>query len=1026
MAVRDVYLKIEQILDYSPVDPDPASPVPYRRDCMRNPGHEDATIPASEVNARKLTALVYREYLDPNYLVPKPDKIVSADINEPAYHRRIPGTVIYARPGDRLRIHVFNGDVMPHTLHMHGLSYGIDSDGAWPLGTQASDGRRSDEICPGDSWTYTFDVRDEMVGAWPFHDHWRHVGDDVNRGLFGGVIVLPRRLGPPPGFSFPPELKETIDMLMKRPPRHVVRPPGPPPTGPLTHTMDPTGHRIAGAPRRPGGLGPAQPDPHARVPREGAFDLHPFLEVLEHLVHVPHHHPVPRPPAVLHVPLFYHFLSGPRGAPAFDSGDLANGQQFTQVFAVAGTFDYFCQRHGAGMSGTVNVQPGGANQENVTIVDNQFNPASVTVRPGGTVVWTHAGQDLHTVTEQGRASLPTYCFNGRAFVGNTPTIEAQAGQRVRWYVFNLDLGMNWHNFHPHSQRWSFANETIDGRSLGPAESFIVDTVAPPVLLREERKPRPRRATRYDLRGDFLFHCHVEMHMMLGMAGLVRSRQSLWLTAAEVAEIESETGLPIDPGGNACPAIDLGRCETMDAGRWEEVAGNPEVTMMHSALLPQTTRVLFWGYTRVDQSRLWDYGPGGAYSTPANQPADAAPAGTPNPESFTDLWSAGHAFLDTPEGTLLAHGGFSGNGYTQALLFDPATNLWSLTDATADGRFYATTLTLGDGTLVTLYGSPPAAVASASAEIYSPGAGWGAPIALDPAWGYLFYPWTFLLPGGDLFIAGPTGDTRRFALTPAVTLTGSWFAPPGNRSTGGEKGTAVLLPLRPPNYEPRALIAGGNTPGAAQDAQVIDLSQAAPAWQALPNLNVGRPEQVNTVLLPDGRVFLAGGVPGAGGPTEIFDPEDPMAGWLLGPSMTYTRGYHSSALLLADGSVLMGGDPAGPMGPTPHERYYPGYFSRPRPALTGAPATINYGASFTIQTPDAPAIDDVVLIRPGAVTHGFNMSQRFVGCAITGSTGSTVDATAPPDGHVAPPGWYLLFVVSSGRVPSEGRWLRLTP
>ena len=34
-----------------------------------------------EVNARRLTALIYREYLDPGYLVP-PDKIVIADINE--------------------------------------------------------------------------------------------------------------------------------------------------------------------------------------------------------------------------------------------------------------------------------------------------------------------------------------------------------------------------------------------------------------------------------------------------------------------------------------------------------------------------------------------------------------------------------------------------------------------------------------------------------------------------------------------------------------------------------------------------------------------------------------------------------------------------------------------------------------------------------------------------------------------------------------------------------------------------------
>lgn len=180
MADRHVYLKIEQIASYNPVNPEPkpAPPRAYQRDCGRNPGHDDGTIPLSEVSARALSALIYREYLDSAYLFPKPDKLVIADINEPLFYSRVPGTVIYAHPGDRLLIHVLNGDTDPHSFHLHGLSYGIDSDGAWPFGTEAHDGtaiRRSDEICPGQTWTYTFDVTDEMVGAWPFHDHWRDI-----------------------------------------------------------------------------------------------------------------------------------------------------------------------------------------------------------------------------------------------------------------------------------------------------------------------------------------------------------------------------------------------------------------------------------------------------------------------------------------------------------------------------------------------------------------------------------------------------------------------------------------------------------------------------------------------------------------------------------------------------------------------------------------------------------------------------------------------------------------------------------
>lgn len=114
-----------------------------------------------EVDARRLTALIYREYLDSQYLVPKPDKLVAVDVNESAFTRRVPGTVIYARPGDTLCIHVKNGDVHRHSFHVHGLRYGIDSDGSWPFGTRSSDGRRSDEICPGQTWTYSFQVGDE-------------------------------------------------------------------------------------------------------------------------------------------------------------------------------------------------------------------------------------------------------------------------------------------------------------------------------------------------------------------------------------------------------------------------------------------------------------------------------------------------------------------------------------------------------------------------------------------------------------------------------------------------------------------------------------------------------------------------------------------------------------------------------------------------------------------------------------------------------------------------------------------------
>ena len=147
---------------------------------------------------------------------------------------------------------------------------------------------------------------------------------------------------------------------------------------------------------------------------------------------------------------------------------------------------------------------------------------------------------------------------------------------------------------------------------------------------------------------------------------------------------------------------------------------------------------------------------------------------------------------------------------------------------------------------------------------------------------------------------------------------------------------------------------------------------------------------NSVILPDGRIFVAGGVLDGdpdGGPAEIFDPDepDPMNAWFTGASMKYSRGYHSSAILLPDGSVLMGGDKLDAImtgETTPHEIYLPGYYFKPRPIINSVtPNPVSYNSNFTIKTSDTSSIAKVVFLRPGAVTHGVNMSQRSVNACL---------------------------------------------
>ena len=158
---RHVFLRIEPMSAYSPLAPVVCARK-YGRDWMYNPGHELGRLQPGEIQEATLDALVYREYLDPHYTIPNTAKIVPADINEPPWNRRVPGAVLYARPGERLDIHVLNADEDNcHSFHLHGLRYGIESDGAWPFGVAGRAGGRSDEIRPGERWTYVFDATDE-------------------------------------------------------------------------------------------------------------------------------------------------------------------------------------------------------------------------------------------------------------------------------------------------------------------------------------------------------------------------------------------------------------------------------------------------------------------------------------------------------------------------------------------------------------------------------------------------------------------------------------------------------------------------------------------------------------------------------------------------------------------------------------------------------------------------------------------------------------------------------------------------
>jgi len=97
-------------------------------------------------------------------------------------------------------------------------------------------------------------------------------------------------------------------------------------------------------------------------------------------------------------------------------------------------------------------------------------------------------------------------IDGRAFVGNTPVFRAKVGELVQWDV--MALGSDFHTFHVHGHRWVSQGTgavSRDTQTVGPAESF-------------------RIRWREDAPGTWLYHCHVEDHMMKGMIGIYRVSQ----------------------------------------------------------------------------------------------------------------------------------------------------------------------------------------------------------------------------------------------------------------------------------------------------------------------------------------------------------------------------------------------------------------------------------------------------------------------------------------------------------------------
>jgi hypothetical protein len=377
------------------------------------------------------------------------------------------------------------------------------------------------------------------------------------------------------------------------------------------------------------------------------------------------------------------------------------------------------------------------------------------------------------------------------------------------------------------------------------------------------------------------------------------------------------------------------------------------------------------------------------------------------------------------------------GYAKTALFNPVTQKFTNGPDMSGGRWYPTATMLGNGSAMVLSGLNDTTGATNTTVQFGNGTSWTA--AGTVFGGVPLYPREHLLPNGKVFEDGANPDSQMFD-TAALTWT---FVANTNFGVERDYGSSVLLPLTPADgYKPKVMILGGGNLGSTSTGtnttELIDLSVASPKWVNGPTM-VGARVQMNATILPNGKVLVSGGSNVNEDPTtavlqaQLYDPS--TNAFTSASTMQFARTYHSNTLLLPNATVLaVGGNPVrGRATYEPHiEVYKPAYLfdstGKPakRPVISPlASPTIKYGAAFAINTPDAASIKSVVLIRPGSVTHSFDMDQRLVGLAFTVTPG-VLHATVPSNHNLAPPGYYMLFILDAQGVPSVARFVRLGP
>ena len=431
---------------------------------------------------------------------------------------------------------------------------------------------------------------------------------------------------------------------------------------------------------------------------------------------------------------------------------------------------------------------------------------------------------------------------------------------------------------------------------------------------------------------------------------------------------------------------------------------------------------------------------------------------------TDIFCSGGVTLPDKVGRQLNVGGWSGTATYGVRIYwpdgspgVPGVNDWQENHnelALLNGRWYPTAMIMANGSVLVIGGEigangPPVPTCEV---LPRPQGGYAKYLdwlqRTDPN---NLYPFTFVLPSGILVIYynearildEVTFDTK----TILPNLPGSVNNPLCGRTYPLE-GTAVILPQYPPYNEPlTVLVCGGS---AERDHMAVDNCVSTqpeapnPTWliERMPSRRV----MTCMCALPDGTYLIINGalhgIAGFGLARDpnlnavLYDPSLPVnRRFSVMATTIVARLYHSEAMLLPDGRVLISGsDPQDGKNPQEYrvEVFNPPYIlsGAAPPSFTIDNRDWNYGQGGIAIIANIPSGDlgsvRVSMLAAVSSTHGNSMGQRtlFLAVACSGPPGeATCLLTAPPNEHIAPPGWYQIFVLD-GKRPGHSNWIRI--